>query len=305
MQLQRVLTLKQLRLISVLGQELNLSRCAERLHTTQPAVSRALAQTEFVVGHRLFERTTKRIVPTAAGLSLLQHANRVLAELDAAEQSLRGLKEGVRGELRVGVLAAFSQAVLARAVARFRELAPDVTVQIRTAVLQELYDQLTEGQIDVMLSHAELRVDLNQVQVLSIYEEHTSVAASVSHRLAGRKRLSWAELAQEAWILPSATTPLRPKLDRLLSVYRRREGAARDVEIDSPWLALQLLGQAPMLWAGAARQARLFEQEGYLRCIPAPAEFLRGPMCAFFLRDNGDRIAIRTLTECLKAAAAD
>ena len=69
--LQRVLTLKQLRLISVLGQELNLSRCAEVLHSTQPAISRMLAQTESMLGRTLFERTTKRVVPTSAGLSLM------------------------------------------------------------------------------------------------------------------------------------------------------------------------------------------------------------------------------------------
>ena len=77
--LQRVLTLKQLRLVSVLGRELNLSRCADILHSTQPAASRALAQLENQLQVILFQRTTKRMVPTVAGLSLIQHAHRVLA----------------------------------------------------------------------------------------------------------------------------------------------------------------------------------------------------------------------------------
>ena len=89
--LKRVLTLKQLRLVSVLGRELNLSRCAELLHTTQPAASRALAQLESHLQLSLFQRTTKRIVPTMAGLSLIQHANRVFAEIDLAEENLLGL----------------------------------------------------------------------------------------------------------------------------------------------------------------------------------------------------------------------
>ena len=79
--LQRVLTLKQLRLVSVLGRELNLSRCADILHSTQPAASRALAQLEDQLQVILFQRTTKRMVPTVAGLSLIQHAHRVLAEI--------------------------------------------------------------------------------------------------------------------------------------------------------------------------------------------------------------------------------
>ena len=103
--LQRVLTIKQLRLVSVLGRELNLSRCAELLHSTQPAASRALAQLESHLRVHLFQRTTKRMVPTVAGLSLIQHANRVLAEIDLAEEDLLGLSGGVHAEIRVGVLA--------------------------------------------------------------------------------------------------------------------------------------------------------------------------------------------------------
>lgn len=302
--LQRVLTLKQLRLVSVLGQELNLSRCAEKLHTTQPAVSRMLAQTESLLKRPLFERTTKRIVPTSAGLSLMQHANRILAELDMAEQDLLGLNHSTRTELRIGMLTVFSQSVLAKAITRFRGLMPEVMLRIQAMPLPTLHEQLLDGQIDLMLSHAELRVDLNQVKVLPLYEEHSAVVAGPRHRLAKKRKTSWEELAQHAWVLPPPSTPVRPKLDRVLSVYRQRDMTEPDIETDSPLLAIQLLQNTTMLWAVAQQQARTFAQQDQVAIVTAPQELLRGPMCCMQLHDSIDKYEAKVFIGCLQEMTA-
>lgn len=300
--LQRVLTLKQLRLISVLGQELNLSRCAERLHTTQPAVSRALAQTESLLKRTLFERTTKRIVPTSAGLSLMQHANRILAELDQAEEDLQGLNPGSRTELRIGMLTVFSQRTMAAAINRFRGLMPNVFLRVQALPLQALYEQLLAGQIDLMLSHAELRLDLNLVEVLPLYEEQSAVVTGVNHRLAKKRKVSWEELARHPWVLPPPSTPVRPKLDRVLAIYRQRDMLEPDVETDSPLLALELLKNSSMLWAVASQQAQNFCRQGQVSIINAPQELLRGPMCCMRLYEAADKHAAQVFVSCLQDA---
>ncbi len=303
-QLQRVLTLKQLRLISVLGQELNLSRCAERLHTTQPAVSRTLAQTESLLQRTLFERTTKRIVPTSAGLSLMQHANRILAELDKAEEDLQGLNLGSRTELRIGMLTVFSQHTMARAIAHFRGLMPDVFLRVQALPMQTLHEQLLDGQIDLMLSHAELRFDLNLVEVLPLYEEQSAVVAGPGHRLVKKRKVSWEELAHQAWVLPPPSTPVRPKLDRVLSIYRQRDMTEPDMETDSPLLAVQILQNSSMLWAVAEQQAINFSRQGQVSIINAPQELLRGPMCCLRLRENIGKYAAQVFVSCLEDVVA-
>src|SRR5690606_25505858 len=136
------------------------------------------------------------------------------------EQDIMSLQEGVRGVLRVGMLKVFSQELVARAIARFRNLAPDVRVQVWSASQPDLYQQLLEGQSDVMLSHAEFRVDLGLVEVRPLYEEQSSIVAAPGHRLVRRRKLSWEELAQEAWLLPPQDFPVRAKLEGLLSAYR-------------------------------------------------------------------------------------
>ena len=303
--LQRVLTLKQLRLVSALGRELNLSRTAEVLHSTQPAASRALAQLEALLDVQLFHRTTKRIVPTAAGMSLLQHANRVLAEIDLAHEDLLGLRGEVHQELRVGVLASFSPDVLARALVQSRQLQPHVLVMTQMLALDPLYEQLLDGRIDLMLAHAELSVDINLVEVFPLYEEFSSVLAGPEHPLHRKKRPGWQELADQAWVLPPPQTPLRPKIDRMLSVYRSssREATGPDVQTDSSLLALQMLQHTPMLWAIADRQARQFVASGPVRMLPLPGELLRGPMCCMRLRQSAPKAHQRMFMDCLRGSS--
>jgi DNA-binding transcriptional LysR family regulator len=64
------------------------------LHSTQPALSRTLAELEELLDTRLFERTTKHITLTPSGLVLLQHANRILAEIDGAQQGWPAFARG-------------------------------------------------------------------------------------------------------------------------------------------------------------------------------------------------------------------
>lgn len=302
--LQRVLTLKQLRLVSALGRELHLSRVAKALHTTQPAASRALAQLEAQLDVQLFHRTTKRIVPTAAGMSLLQHANRVLAEIDMAHEDLLGLRGEVHQELRIGVLSSFSPDVLARALVHSRQLQPHVLVMTQMLALEPIYEHLLDGRIDLMLAHAELSMDLNLVEVVPLYEETSCVLAGPQHPLHRRKRPGWEDLANHAWVLPPPQTPLRPKIDRMLSVHRsaEREVTGPDVQTDSALLALQLLSRTPMLWAIAERQARQFAATGAVRVLPLPGELLRGPMCCMRLRKTAPKPHERLFMDGLRAS---
>lgn len=300
LQWHRHLSLKQLRLVSVLGRELNLSRCAEQLHTTQPATSRLLAQTEALVGCRLFERSTKRVVPTAAGHSLVLRANRILRELELAEQEILGSTRAARGTLRIGVISVFPQRLLARAMARFRAQSPTVMLQVLVLGTEALAEQLLDGAIDLMLSHAELQVDLNRIEVLPLYEERNVLLVAPAARLAQRRRTSWDELAAWPWVLPPGSTPLRPKIDRILSVHRKRDSQVIDVETESTLMALQLVREAGMLWAVASRMAADLVQRGDAALVPTPHELLKGPICCMRLHEAARAREGQRFLACLR-----
>jgi DNA-binding transcriptional LysR family regulator len=304
-QFQRLLEMRHLRLISVLGRELNLSRCAEVLHTTQPALSRALAQLEQMIGARLFDRTTRRMSPTSAGLTLIHHADRVLAELDAAETEVRDMPQGVGGELRIGILPSFSAGAAASAIQRTRDLLLGVRIVTHSAPLQSLYADLLQGRLHVVLSHAELPVDLNLVEVVAVYEERVRAVADRSHPLAGRRRLGWDELADYAWVLPPQDSPFRSKLNRVLSVHRRASKERRsDIEANSPNLALHLLARGDTLWALPQQHAMSLIAAGSAVHIPLPEELLVGPMCYMRVRTEQVPASMRLFLGALQDAAA-
>ncbi|MGB0221613.1 MAG: LysR family transcriptional regulator, partial [Sinimarinibacterium flocculans] len=78
------------------------SASAERLHISQPAVSKRIAALEQQVGHKLLDRVGRRVMLTEAGHNLLPHAQQVLMTLDDATRSLSRLHNNVSGRLSIG-----------------------------------------------------------------------------------------------------------------------------------------------------------------------------------------------------------
>ncbi len=299
--LLRSLSLRHLVLMSTLGRELNLSRTAEILHTTQSALSRSLAQLEEMVGARLFNRTTKRMSLTPAGMSLLQRANRVLAEIELVQEDMAGLEHGGGGgEVRIGMLASLSPDLLGQALVRAREMLPKVDFSIDILRYQPLYESLMAGGIDVMLSHVEFMVDINAVDVREIYDEGFMVLVSRQHPLARRRSVTQAELASHPLVLPSIDTPLRSKLNRMLSVHRNGPPAAgRDMQTDSLPMALSLVRQAGLALFLARRYALQHAKDDSLRLLECTPQLLHGPICALTRREGTASKPARLLIECL------
>ena len=97
--------LYQLRAFAVVADEGHLTRAAERLHVSQPAVSAQIKALEESFGTRLFDRTSSGMVLTVTGRELLQHVRRTLASVDELTRAARALKGEIAGRLRIGTLA--------------------------------------------------------------------------------------------------------------------------------------------------------------------------------------------------------
>lgn len=299
--LLRSLSLRHLVLVSTLGRELSFSRTAELLHTSQSALSRSLAQLEDQLDTRLFNRTTKRMSLTPAGISLMQHANRVLAEIESAQEELADIKQGAGGgEVRIGALAAFSTELLGAAMAQARRILPKVQFSVEVERARPLYEKLLGGSIDVMLTHVELKIDVNIVDVQELYVEDALLLVSRDHPLARRRSVTKQDLAAHALVLPSIDTAVRTKLNRLLSVHRSGSPlGGRDVETDSNTVALSLVRHAGLAWPVARRHALWFGQHEDVRMLEMKPQLLRGPICALTLRGELPNRPTRVLIDCL------
>src|SRR5262249_36047680 len=97
----RILEIGHLQIVDAVARTGTVTRAAEELHVTQPAVSHRLRELEQRLGTTLFRRSGRRMTLTAEGTRLLESARRVLAELDTVETELAQYRVGHRGTLRV------------------------------------------------------------------------------------------------------------------------------------------------------------------------------------------------------------
>jgi DNA-binding transcriptional LysR family regulator len=216
MDFQRHLTLRHLRLVKVVGRELSLSRAAEILHTSQPAISRGLNEIESVLNARLFDRTTRKVSPTAIGRTLIWHAERILGDIDQAQADFSALTRGAVGRVKIGVLRAFAPQLLAVTVQLMREQAPEVEIVIEEGLADDLLAALMENRVDLILSHLELPKTERDLVVDPMNQDSVGVLAALRHPLVRRRRVAWSELATEKWVLPRPGTTVRTALDRVL-----------------------------------------------------------------------------------------
>ena len=145
------INLNHLELVHAIVQEASVSKAADRLMVSQPAVSKQLRQMERALGTPLFDRLPRGVRPTQAGLLLADYAGRIFALAAEAEERLAELRGLERGELRVGASTTIAVYLLPPVFAAFRRAYPGVrlTVDIANATDPE---RLSAGGLDVALS---------------------------------------------------------------------------------------------------------------------------------------------------------
>lgn len=144
-------TLEQARAFVAVADLGHFGRAATRLSLTQPPVSRAVQKLESVVGVRLFDRTPRGVVLTAAGEAFLPHARRLLSGATDAVESARAAAGGRRGRVRLGFTVLAGLSVLGGWLAVLRETLPDVEIDLQEMDSAAQARALGAGDLDVGL----------------------------------------------------------------------------------------------------------------------------------------------------------
>ncbi|ACG71822.1 transcriptional regulator, LysR family [Anaeromyxobacter sp. K] len=145
--------LHQLQVFVAVAEAGGFARAGARLRLSPPAVTRAIAALEGRVGARLFNRTTRTVRPTEAGLRFLDPARRVLADLETAEREAAGEGAAPSGHLTLTASVTFGRWALAPVVRAFLGLHPGVTASL---VLVDRVVNLVEEGVDVAVRIGQL-----------------------------------------------------------------------------------------------------------------------------------------------------
>lgn len=189
----------QLEYLVAVAEEGGFTRAAERLQIAQPSLSHQIKKLEKELRQPLFDRLPRGAVLTEAGQRMLEHARRVLAELHDARQRVSEVGGQVTGSLAVGAIPTIAPFLLSPVVRSFVGRWPGVRVSITEDITARLLAQVGHGELDLaVLSSAE---EVPNVHVERVGVELLYLAVSAGHRLAGRRRVAWREVADEPFVL--------------------------------------------------------------------------------------------------------
>lgn len=128
------------------------SKAAERLHVSQPALSRQVQDLQTALGIALFEKVGRNVRLTGAGEDLLTYARAVLNEVEALKERARSLGSGEVGVLRVGATAQTLERLFPKLLERFRRVLPAVEVRLTEGTSGALLERLERGEVHLALA---------------------------------------------------------------------------------------------------------------------------------------------------------
>ncbi len=209
-----MLNLNRLKVLCEVARRGSFSAAAESLAYTQSAVSQAIARLEAESGAPLLIRDRGGVRPTAAGATLIDHAEAIFAQVQAAEDELAAVL-GVRGgRLRVASFPSAGATLMPLAIATFRARHPEVTLSLAEGEPEDIAPRLRAGEFDLALlfsfgaEEAEVRAHpIAGLRAVDLLEDPLHLALAASHPLAARERLTLADLRDEDWVQTSSESP--------------------------------------------------------------------------------------------------
>ena len=210
----RPYTLKQLHTFIEVARQRSVSRAAEKLFVTQPAVSMQIHQLEDAFGVPLIEPLGRNIQLTQAGEAFLVHAQAAMGQLKNLEALMAehvGLKQG-HIDLAVVSTAKYFVPML---LVRFKQLFPGIDIHLRIENRESVLGLLARNEVDlVMMGRAPAHLDCVATAFAS---NPLAIVAAPGHALVRRKKLAFAALADHPFVVREEGSGTRAAMERLFA----------------------------------------------------------------------------------------
>ena len=188
-----------------IAQSGSFSATAERLHLSQPAVSKRIAALEQQVGHKLLDRVGRRVMLTEAGSNLLPHAQQVLITLADATRSLSRLQDDVSGRLSLGTSHHIGLHRLPPVLRQFTQHYPDVDLDIHFMDSEQACDAVIDGSLEMAV--VTLPPEANALlSTQLLWPDPLDVIVGPAHPLADQREVKLTTLAAYPAVLPDEQT---------------------------------------------------------------------------------------------------
>lgn len=296
------LDIRRLRHLRAAVAEGSLSGAAERLGLTQPALSASIKSLEADLGVTLLERHRYGVAGTSYAETLLEHFQRVEAELHAAWTRIAHLRQGAATHLQIGCGPSEATRLLPRALEHLRQHHPKIRVYVEYGLNERLMPMVRHGEIECALSSIPSSTTHPDLRHRTLYVDQAVVIARAQHPLANRARVTPQDLARQPWVLARRWELERRAIDELFADAGVPPPAAV-VETSSAVLMKTLVMQTDCLSFVPLEMIHWERQAGYLRALPAAGPSWERHVGLTTRRDAAPGPALAALAESLEVAA--
>lgn len=215
--------LKEQRYVVVLAECRSITKAAEQLNISQPALSIYINNLEKSIGTKLFNRIGKKCVLSYAGEVYVESAKKMLMISDNFSAELEEIVKGFKGRLRIGIPIRRSPYIIPKVLKEFKEFYPNVEVILHEGNTEKLEGLLLKNDIDLLLCN---RTDnKSDMEYISIYDDKLLLVVSAKHALVNEgmvlegENYKWINLKKfrgELFILQHSGQSIRFFVDKVL-----------------------------------------------------------------------------------------
>src|SRR4051794_19095631 len=199
----RRMKLRDLHVLMAVVQAGSMSRAAEFLNTTQPAVSKSIADLEHTVGVRLLDRSRQGVELTEYGRALLDGGVAMFDELRQAVMKIESLADPTAGEVRIGTSPPLAASFVSAVIDRLSRRYPRIVFRVVAEGGKAQRRNLSERRVDLLIFRKTNSVADEQTSFEFLFESPYVVAAGLKNPWVRRRRIELGELMDELWALPA------------------------------------------------------------------------------------------------------
>ncbi|HVT68017.1 MAG TPA: LysR substrate-binding domain-containing protein [Trebonia sp.] len=263
--------LRHLSCFVVVAQERTLARAAARLHVSQPAVSKTLAELEELAGRRLVDRSRAGTQLTPAGEEFLRYAVDVTQAMESAAAVLSGAAVPIAPAVRVAALPTVAGGLLVHGIVRLRERRPHAEVSIGTGHNPDLLAALKAGEVDFAVGRMAEPAAMQGVSFELLYAESLAVVTRPQHPLAaaGPPVIPPLALLDYPLVVPGAGTAPRNEVEGFFAAHGIALPPGR-TETQSVSVARALTLVSDTVWITPQHPVQLDLDRGWLCRLNVP-----------------------------------
>ena len=277
----------------------SMGKAASLLNTTQSAISRSIMELEHAVGVRLLDRSRQGVEPTEYGRALLDGGVAVFDDLRQAVKKIEFLADPTVGDVTVGANEVISDALLPAVFGRLRRQHPGLSMHVVPILsVAQQYQELRDRKADLVVGRLPSSID-KDIDAEILFHDRLFVVAGPKNNWVRRRKIAFAELANEPWVLPSLGTVAGSLVAEVFHSHGI-EFPPKGAATGAPHLFFALLASGPFLLPMPGSLLRLGTHLPPLKVLPVDLPSPPWPVGIMTLKHRTRSPVTKLFIECAR-----